>query len=317
MKSHHKYNVTIRQHSSHVTPPPSSSSVPAPVNPSHSTPASPLSPSQPPSSSSFTPSPTDANQFPLIRRLNEAISRYPLELLISLATLEGLSFTAMSTIFKVLDIHFPTLFAVAFVVSMPLRRSVIPKLSIALPVALVLRKLVPSLAQVHLSGIWKDREQWLPEWIVKRMKKPASSQTILPPTTSSSLTNTPSTVASTQPSQSQSRATQFAQRLSALSDHYGLALLIGYRLAGCVIVNAVFLALHYGIDISSILANFGYFMNLGQRSVVGSYAGAVVFGSILFPITVFLAPIPAKLLFRIRQRVFGTKKASKAVEGSK
>lgn len=96
------------------------------------------------------------------------------------------------------------------------------------------------------------------------------------------------------------------QRLSSLSDKYGLALLISYRLAGCVIVNGVYFALSRGVDVTPLLSLFGYTGDVTQRSVVGSYAASVVFGSIWFPVTVFLAPYPAMAIHTIRTKIFGT-----------
>jgi hypothetical protein len=245
--------------------------------------------------------------------LNHAIAHYPLETVVSLAVLEGLSFTLTKYGLLWQDVHFPILFAAAYVISIPLRRSVIPKLCVALPMAVVLRFLVPSLARVHISNLWRTRHTWMPTWLQRSGARP-----IIPTPAITTATVAPSKGdVSSSPA---SFVTRWRRRLTgpleSLSDHYGLSLFISYRLAGCVLVNAVYYALLKGMDVTPILEfaqnHFASWVpglsnhsdvSAKSKSVVGAYAAAVVYGALWFPLTVFLAPFPAKLMWRVRQLV--------------
>lgn len=237
------------------------------------------------------PTPTNADPgaltSSLITNLNLAIAHYPVESIISLAMLEGVSFTVTKSLMTAFDIHLPTLFLVAYVISTPIRRSMISKLVLAVPMGTVLSWLAPPLTKVHLSNIWKGWER--PRWMERfnRKKEGAIAEH-----------------ASAKPKSA------LASRLESLSDRYGLALLISYRLAACLIVNGVYFALLNGLDITPLLSYFGITTDVHQVSAMSSYAGAVVYGALWFPLTVLLAPYPARLINIVRRKLTG-KKASK------
>ena len=253
----------------------------------------------------------------LVRRLNRAITVMPVETIVSLAMMEGMSFTVTSSLLQAAGITFPTLFGIAFVVSMPLRRAALPKLSIAIPLSWVLARLAPPLTRVHLTRLkirlgegqlkrLRDRIvaaiKWTPSWVQKRRDTEAAEHQRM--VAEAIAAGNP---ISTVPAPPLSNRGRFALKMTNLSDRYGLALLISYRLAGFCIVNSVYLALVYGIDITPLLQWMGVTANVHAVSSVSAYAAAVTMSALWFPITVFLAPYPAQLLHAVRTRLFPPK----------
>lgn len=260
--------------------------------------AAPLTPSPPSPSPSHPDSDADG---PLVRRLNCAISVMPLETLGSLILLEGTSFWLTRLIFNATGITFPTLFAVAFVLSMPLRRAALPKLAVALPLSWMLARVAPSLTRVHLTRLAQGWKRVTPLWMTRLFRSRSSEPAADVPAADAG----PRFVPAAAPA-----ASAVAQRLTALSDRYGLALLISYRMAGFVIINGVYLALQHGVDIQPLLQLLGLSVDVHAKSVVASYAAAVATSALWFPFMVFLAPWPAELFYSIRKRFSSSKPAA-------
>ena len=222
----------------------------------------------------------------------------PLETLASLALMEGVSFSVTNALLKSLDITFPTLFAVAFVVSMPLRRATLPKLSIAVPLTWLLARVAPPLTRVHLIRLSQGASsRWTPAFLLRRRERKRSEAQAA----------AEAARAAGQPVPAPPAPSRFALRVAALSDRYGLALLISYRLAGFCIINGVYCALLYGVDITPLLHYVGVTQDVNAVSTVASYAAAVTMSALWFPLTVFLSPWPAQLFHAIRKRIFPNK----------
>lgn len=281
----------------------SSASPLASTRPTPGHPAAHLTPSPPVTSSSPSSSPSDPDPSadgPLVRRLNHAIAVMPLETIGSLILLEGTSFWLTRLVFNATGVTFPALFAVAFVLSMPLRRAALPKLCVALPLSWLLARVAPSLTRVHLTRLAQGWRQGAPVWMTKLFRSRSSGPVADAPAAdgaSSSAAPSPRFVPAVAPA-----ASAIAQRLTALSDRYGLALLISYRMAGFVIINGVYLALKHGVDIQPLLQLLGLSVDVHAKSVVASYAAAVATSALWFPFMVFLAPWPAQLFYSIRKR---------------
>jgi hypothetical protein len=213
--------------------------------------------------------------------------------MVSLALLEAGSIFLTRSLLSSSGVELPALFAVAFALSMPLRRAVLPKLAVALPMATLVHRLAPSLAKVHVSNVWRGREQWMPAWAIRWI---ARWTTPSAPSESAAATGVAASAAPPSPRVSLSRLPAF---LSSLSDRFGLSLILSYRVAGCVLVHAVYLALSRGVDLDPLLQLCDVTADLRAPSVIGAHAGAVVYSALWFPVTVFLAPYPAKLLWRL------------------
>jgi GNAT superfamily N-acetyltransferase len=226
-----------------------------------------------------------------VANLNEAIGHYPIATFVSLACLEGISFYGTLQVLKAMQVELPHAFVVAYLLSMPLRRSAIVKVTMAVPMAWIISKIFPSLTRVHISSLWTERE-----WYKRRQAERA--------------------VAAAKPSSSSLSPSRFASYFASLPDRYGLALFISYRVAGCVMVNMLYLALRYGFDVTPIV---DFAQRWAPRIVtnsssfqVGNYAGAVVYSALWFPLTVMLAPYPARIMHKITQRILGKKKTQGA-----
>ena len=99
--------------------------------------------------------------------------------------------------------------------------------------------------------------------------------------------------------------------LARQTDRYGLALFIGYRLAGAVIILAIYYLLEWGVPIRELEHYASYFGYNRDSRVVGKaseYAGALVCSAALFPIALMLAPLLARLLHKVTSTIFRTKR---------
>jgi GNAT superfamily N-acetyltransferase len=242
-------------------------------------------------------------------RLNRAIALMPLEMLTSVVLLEGASFFINKALLVASGIHIPALYAVAFVISMPLRRSVLPKLAVAMPLTLVLSRFFPALTRVHFSLVFTSMKQLsaalTPNFIKQRMDTAAAQvdeekrQEAYQKALKEKDYEGARRALEVQPPEEEKPG-----KLMQLSDKYGLALWISYRMAGFVLINSVYLGLVYGVDISALIASWGY--DVQERSVVATYAASAALSAFWFPAIVFLAPYPAEFLHRLRNQFFST-----------
>jgi hypothetical protein len=83
-----------------------------------------------------------------VRMLNDALIRMPVSTVVSFFLLECGSFSAT---LSAASVSTPSLFLLAYVLSVPHRRAVVPKLLLGLPLTCALSQLFPSLTRVHLS----------------------------------------------------------------------------------------------------------------------------------------------------------------------
>ena len=105
--------------------------------------------------------------------------------------------------------------------------------------------------------------------------------------------------------------------LARQADRYGLALLIGYRVAGAVIILSIYYLLEWGVPMRQIeqyAAWFGYNRDSALVGRATDYAGAIVCSAALFPLTLMLAPFLARALHAVTSRIFGS--ASRAAAAS-
>ena len=103
---------------------------------------------------------------------------------------------------------------------------------------------------------------------------------------------------------------RWAAYLARQLDRYGLALVIGYRLAGAAIILTIYSLLDWGIPIQQLEHYASYFGYEPQSKFVGKaseYAGALVCSAVLFPVTLMMAPFLARLLHRLTSAVWRTK----------
>jgi hypothetical protein len=93
-------------------------------------------------------------------------------------------------------------------------------------------------------------------------------------------------------------------------DRYGLALLIGYRLAGAAIILSIYYLLEWGVPIQDLEHYASYFGYNAKSKFVGKaseYAGALVCSAVLFPVTLMMAPFLARVLHRLTSAVWRSK----------
>ena len=104
--------------------------------------------------------------------------------------------------------------------------------------------------------------------------------------------------------------------LARQADRYGLALLIGYRVAGAVIILALYYTLEWGVPVhrlEEIASNFGYSTDSRLVGTATQYAGAIVCSAALFPFTLMLAPLLARAMHKVTSAVFRRGKSTAAV----
>jgi len=256
----------------------------------------------------------------LVWRLNRAIALMPLETMASLMLLEGTSFWINKALLMGSGVHIPALYAVAFALSMPLRRSILPKLAVAMPLTLALSRLMPSLTRVRLSLVFGSlrlvKQKFAPQayWEYQKQQHEEDKQDRRQELIEEAMAKKDRAAArraAVEPLPPPEK--KASHRLLALSDKYGLALWVSYRMAGFVLINATYAALLYGVDVTAVLAWLGYTGDLQSHSVVATYAAAVSLSAVWFPLTVVLAPYPAELLHRIRMRYFSSAPNRKAI----
>ena len=83
------------------------------------------------------------------------MSSYPLHLLVSLATFEMLSFTLTHSLLLYSGVHFPSTFALAYLISVPIRRSALPKIVLGVPIGVVFATLLPFLKEIRITELRK------------------------------------------------------------------------------------------------------------------------------------------------------------------
>ena len=219
------------------------------------------------STSSTSTSTTNSKPTPgWVNMLNEAITSYPLETMAGFIAMDIATIGSMYTLLDTLHITIPADFALAFGISRLLRRIRMP---IDISFAAILSKVFPSLTLVQPSKAFGNPESIL---IPNNNNNPTS-------TSSSSPTITP------KPNILRRMGYAFIK----LIDKYGLAFLISQRMfVGLASVFTIFIALRTGIDIQSILNNYGFeITNLGK--IAGTWAAAACLAAFGFPLVLFMA----------------------------
>ena len=95
--------------------------------------------------------------------------------------------------------------------------------------------------------------------------------------------------------------------LARQADRYGLALLVGYRVAGAVIILSIYYTLQWGVPVQrleELAAHFGYSTDNRRMSTATQYVGAIVCSAALFPFTLMLAPFLARGMHNVTSAVF-------------
>jgi len=249
----------------------------------------------------------------LARPLNDAISNYPIELIASLAVLEVCSWQVTSEIINYAEWKFSLAFVVAYAISVPIRKSLVPKLVIGLPLGVGIATIFPFFKQIRISELLNNP-------IFQKLKRtttttPTATTITTSPTSSSPLSPSIASVGAAAVASpvinndnSNSRRwwnpIRWAAFLTRAADRYGLALLIGYRLAGSLIIVGIYEAINLGVPMERIeyyLSLFGYSQDMRGMNKAAGYAASIVLSSVLFPITLLLAPFPARVLYRMRQ----------------
>ena len=103
--------------------------------------------------------------------------------------------------------------------------------------------------------------------------------------------------------------------LARQADRYGLALLVGYRVAGACIILSLYYALEWGVPVRSLeqlAAHFGYSPDSRLVGTATKYAGALVCSAALFPFTLMLAPFLARGMHGVTSAVFRRGKSNTA-----
>lgn len=83
-------------------------------------------------------------------------------------------------------------------------------------------------------------------------------------------------------------------------DTYGAAYMMGSRLAGVGVVSVLYVLIKQGVDVMPLLAQLGV---EGVGTALGSYAAAVVFSSVLYPVTLGAAGYVVPVLAKARNSV--------------
>ena len=97
------------------------------------------------------------------------------------------------------------------------------------------------------------------------------------------------------------------------ADRYGLALLVGYRVAGAVIILTLYYTLEWGVPVrrlEELAAHFGYATDSRLVGTATKYAGAIVCSAALFPFTLMLAPFLARGFHKTTRAVLGRGKGN-------
>lgn len=228
-----------------------------------------------------------------VQSLNKALKLYPIECVASLFVLEIVSFGGCFYTLKLLNVKIPPLFAVAYALSVPIRKSGLPKLFISLPIAYGLNSLFPSISKVKLSYITESTpyvslNQVISQYVPFRPKSYENWNN--------------------------RKSGKWKLILKQKSDKFGFSIFIAYRMAGALIVIIVYSCLQLGMDVSLIdqyLAGWGYKPFLSNNNTIGPLAAAAVIGSLLFPVSILICPKFAKLLNNIRHSVFSQLKKLK------
>ena len=103
--------------------------------------------------------------------------------------------------------------------------------------------------------------------------------------------------------------------LARQADRYGLALLVGYRVAGAVIILSLYYLLEWGVpihDLEQFASHFGYSTDSRLVGTATKYAGAIVCSAALFPFTLMLAPFLARGFHKVTSLVFRRGKSNVA-----
>lgn len=259
-----------------------------------------------------TDQPTDPSISPFARPLRTAISHYPVELCLSLAACEMVSFFSTGTVLNIVGVSFSPLLVAAYFLSIPVRKSFIPKFLVGLPIGMGFGAVFPFLRQVRLSELFQHP------------KVKSISQSIKQYIAQSRFSWL---VASRNKSNNQSQSQSFNGKwyhpsswpslLARAADIHGASLVIGYRLASAVIILTIYQAIKYGLSIAQIdwlIQSFGFDQSLSQSITQSSksadYIGAVVCSAFLFPLVLLASPFPARAMYLLRKRIFLTKSMS-------
>ena len=207
-------------------------------------------------------------------RINKSIKEYPIETVGTIMSLE------MGTIFGTygglvyLSVDFPAEFAFAFAISRLVRRVRLP---VEIVVAKGMKTMAPVLATVRILDLFSKLTPG------KEKTSTCESET-----------------------RDQSKMSFLEKGSNYVYDtvnQYGLCYFLSSRLVGVVVVFGIYESILLGVDMSPLIEYFGA-EKVGD--VLGTWAGAVVISSTLYPVTIFATSHIAPYIGQKREEISST-----------
>ena len=87
------------------------------------------------------------------RPFTTAMADYPLHLILSLAVFEFLSFNLSHSLLLYAGVHFPSTFALAYLISVPIRKSALPKMVLGVPIGVVFATIFPWFKEIRITEL--------------------------------------------------------------------------------------------------------------------------------------------------------------------
>eukprot|EP01134_Creolimax_fragrantissima_P000968 CFRG0968T1 len=241
----------------------------------------------------------------LVEKINNAFINYPQESLVWGICGEIVTIYSSYTLLKLSGVVVPTDFALAFVLSRPLRRVRLP---LELLAARGLAKAMPTLAQVRISLLYRAAMPWSPV-----PTTPDSTTSCTPTPTeaeqqSSSIGSNSSSIISSNPVTNSNKVMGAAKRAGQMVidsiDSYGAAYIVGSRLVGISIIFSIYGSLHMGLDVQSTLHTYGFGDAERIGTVLGTWAAAVTMSSAFLPATLASTAYTAPIMAKARKSIF-------------
>jgi hypothetical protein len=228
-------------------------------------------------------------------QLNHCISHHPIQTVAALFTLEAASFALSHTVLVTAlppEYTFSSTWIVAYILSWPIRRSVIVKLTLAPFIAIPLANIIPALKRVDILNLLRNP-------IFMKLRGSSSDK-------QSSLSQSQSSDKSAAEETATSRMgwitrliTLFPRMLESFTRHYGLAAFVSYRLVGACILVLIYELLTHGVDVQKWLEYLGLDKYLGDVNVHSKsavYVVSLIGCALLFPINIMVLPYTVKYL---------------------
>ena len=89
------------------------------------------------------------------RPFNTAMADYPLHLIASLAVFEVISFNVTHSLLLYSGVHFSSTLALAYLISVPVRKSAAPKVALGLPLGVVFATIFPWFKEIRITELRK------------------------------------------------------------------------------------------------------------------------------------------------------------------